>query len=213
MQFVLLTGCWKRISKNRTLVSQNRNILYFCHLLIIYQLMIHRRRSNIVLFLCLQAMAVAIICLGSLINFHQYKIWGKPLIPNFVGYKRDIEKYSKILSFSKLTRENQNLQKYFSGNDCDLPSEIRYASNVWGGLFSFELCQCFPVSNRVSSCGLRGPPISWISTCTVRPWWGIEQQRSITSFISTHWKMIKFWGFTYPPVPRSTCSLVHLFTI
>ena len=110
--------------------------------------MTRRRQSSKFLFLFLQAMAVAIICFGSLINFHQYKIWGKPLIPNFVGYKRDIEKYSKILSFSKLTRENQNLQKYFSGNDCDLPSEIRYASNVWGGLFSFELCQCFPVQTK-----------------------------------------------------------------
>jgi hypothetical protein len=39
--------------------------------------------------LSVMTLAVLIICLGSLINFHQYKIWGKPLIPEFVGYKPD----------------------------------------------------------------------------------------------------------------------------
>lgn len=121
--------------------------------------MVHRRKNSLVLFLCLQAMAVAIICLGSLINFHQYKIWGKPLIPNFVGYKRDIEKYSKTLSFSKLTRDNQHLQNDFHGNNFDFPIDFLcvYRSGI---LISFDLSQKVPASNRVSSCGLRGPPIS-----------------------------------------------------
>jgi hypothetical protein len=122
--------------------------------------MIHRRRSNIVLFLCLQAMAVAIICLGSLINFHQYKIWGKPLIPNFVGYKRDIEKYSKTLSFSKSGHDKQYLQTGFHGHDCDFPSEILRITSGSGCLISFSLDQKSLVSSRISPSGLRGPPIS-----------------------------------------------------
>ena len=119
-----------------------------------------RQKSSLVLFLCFQAMAVAIICFGSLINFHQYKIWGKPLIPNFVGYKRDIEKYSKTASFSKLGRDNQHLQNDFHGNDFDFPVEIHPLQGVCESLTFIDLSQKVPASNRIYSCGLRGPPIS-----------------------------------------------------
>ena len=122
--------------------------------------MARRSKSSLVLFLCIQAMAVAIICLGSLINFHQYKIWGKPLIPNFVGYKRDIEKYSKTVSFSKLTRDNQHLQKDYHGNDIDFPVETLRDQYGTGPVIFFGLYQPIPVTHRVSSSGLRGPPVS-----------------------------------------------------
>ena len=122
--------------------------------------MIHRHKKSVLLFLCLQAMAVAIICLGSLINFHQYKIWGKPLIPNFVGYKRDIEKYSKTLSFSKHSRDSQHLQKKFYGSDFGFPSEVIHIEYGYRYLVSIGLFQPTPESDRVFSCGLRGPPIS-----------------------------------------------------
>ena len=121
--------------------------------------MVRRRKSSIVLFLCIQAMAVAIICLGSLINFHQYKIWGKPLTPNFIGYKRDVEKYSRTLSFSKLTRYSQDLQNDFHWSNFDFPVAFPRLSGS-GTLISFDLFQKVPASNRISSCGLRGPPIS-----------------------------------------------------
>ena len=122
--------------------------------------MIRRNRNSVIFFLCFQAMAVAIICLGSLINFHQYKIWGKPLIPNFVGYKRDIEKYSKTLSFSKLSRGNQQLQQDDHGSDFDLPTENLPVQYGAGSVISFDLSQHAPALSRISSCGLRGPPIS-----------------------------------------------------
>jgi hypothetical protein len=122
--------------------------------------MVGRRKSSLVLFLCLQAMAVAIICLGSLINFHQYKIWGKPLIPNFVGYKRDIEKYAKTLSLSKHTNSHQSLQNYFSGSDCEFQIANKGYSKGTGITVIFDLSPRFAVQNRVSSSGLRGPPIS-----------------------------------------------------
>jgi hypothetical protein len=122
--------------------------------------MIRRQRNSILLFLCFQAMAVAIICFGSLINFHQYKIWGKPLIPNFVGYKRDIEKYSKTFSFSKAGPNKQHLQNDFSGNDFDFFIEIPRLHGGSGSFISFYEYENTPVSIRVSSSGLRGPPIS-----------------------------------------------------
>jgi hypothetical protein len=122
--------------------------------------MIRRHRNNILLFLCFQAMAVAIICFGSLINFHQYKIWGKPLIPNFVGYKRDIEKYSKTLSFSKSGSNDQHCQNDFSGSDFDFSVDNPRLHGGSGSLISFYQSENAPVSIRVSSFGLRGPPIS-----------------------------------------------------
>jgi hypothetical protein len=122
--------------------------------------MVRRRKSSLVLFLCLQAMAVAIICLGSLINFHQYKIWGKPLIPKFVGYKRDIEKYSKTLSLSKLTRDHQHLQYDFPGAADVLQHDHPHLFGGSGLTIHFDHKQGFVATTHDSSSGLRGPPIS-----------------------------------------------------
>jgi hypothetical protein len=122
--------------------------------------MVRRKRKNLIFFLCLQAMAVAIICFGSLINFHQYKIWGKPLIPNFVGYKRDIEKYSKTASFSKLSHANHHLQNNFQGNDLDFPVGIVSDLCASGTFLLSDFSQKSQASDRISPSGLRGPPIS-----------------------------------------------------
>ena len=121
--------------------------------------MIRRKKSSIIIFFCLQAMAVAIICLGSLINFHQYKIWGKPLIPNFVGYKRDVEKYSNVLSFSKFSRNDHFIQKYFSGTNGIFPSEVVLVSCGPGSFITIDLSQKVPNSFRTCPCGLRAPPV------------------------------------------------------
>jgi len=121
--------------------------------------MVRRRKSQLVLFLSLQAMAVAIICFGSLINFHQYKIWGKPLIPNFVGYKRDVEKFSKTVSFGKVFQSKFQVPQH-SDFDFYLPFEVNDAhlcpvsspyhlSDPWSGS-----------SQSISANGLRGPPLS-----------------------------------------------------
>lgn len=122
--------------------------------------MIRRHRNRVIFLLCFQAMAVAIIVLGSLINFHQYKIWGKPLIPNFVGYKRDIEKYSKTLSFSKFARDFQNIENDYNGNEFDIPADIFSAPDRAVTLLTSNLSQKAPGTIRLTSCGLRGPPIS-----------------------------------------------------
>jgi hypothetical protein len=122
--------------------------------------MVRRRRNSILFFLCFQAIAVVIICCGSLINFHQYKIWGKPLIPNFIGYKRDIEKYSKTLSHSKLSIDHKHLLKDFTGSDFDLPGETLHTTYGSGFSYYIDPFERIPDSNRFFSSGLRGPPIS-----------------------------------------------------
>jgi hypothetical protein len=59
-------------------------------------------------FLLLWAGAVMWIYIGSLVNFHQHKIWGKALLPELLYAKRDKEQtvdYAKLLKpgFSKDT--------------------------------------------------------------------------------------------------------------
>jgi hypothetical protein len=110
-------------------------------------------------FFSIQALAVAIIIFGSLINFHQYKIWGKPLIPTFIGYKRDVEKYSKTFSFAKL-KFSQSGQDCGSDLDFNIHGQSDHHSCDYGSLI------CFPGASPVKalfaapSCGLRGPPLS-----------------------------------------------------
>ncbi|MEI6900312.1 MAG: hypothetical protein WCL00_10575 [Bacteroidota bacterium] len=48
-------------------------------------------------FLILWASAVFFICAGTLINFHQHKIWGKPLLPQLLYTKRDKEDLNTLL--------------------------------------------------------------------------------------------------------------------
>jgi len=124
----------------------------------ILSVMIRRHHNTKFLFLFLQAIAVAIICLGSLINFHQYKIWGKPLIPNFVGYKRDIEKYSKVASFSKFSRGDHFSQKHFSGTDGIFSPDDRLQGCCKGLLITTDFYRNIPVSARITSFGPRAPP-------------------------------------------------------
>jgi hypothetical protein len=122
--------------------------------------MIRRRHNTRFVFILFQVAAVAIICFGSLINFHQYKIWGKPLIPSFVGYKRDIEKYSKVLSFSKFSRNDHFTQNHFSGTNGVFPAEAVRVSCGPGSFIIIDLSQKVPNSRGTSPCGLRGPPVS-----------------------------------------------------
>jgi len=122
--------------------------------------MIRQKKSNIVFFIFMQAMAVSIICFGSLINFHQYKIWGKPLIPNFVCSKREVEKYCQTLSLSDLKRDNQQLQQDYHGSDLDFPVHIPGIIPGSPVFITIDPGQAITVLYRVTPSGLRGPPVS-----------------------------------------------------
>jgi hypothetical protein len=92
--------------------------------------------------------------IGSLVNFHQHKIWGKPLLTQFMCTKRDKEEsldIQKVLnrnsSFNDFTGAGiipcqQNFQLVFSFpqtyvTDCSVSLPVRY----------------------FSSSGLRAPPV------------------------------------------------------
>lgn len=121
--------------------------------------MIRRHGKRIVLFLCIQALAVGVIIFGSLINFHQYKIWGKPLIPAFTGYKRDVEKYTKDLSFAK-NKAGQQYQHDGPSWDFVLPADAS-CLNAEHGMTAIGLPTLHDRSLIITpACGLRGPPVS-----------------------------------------------------
>jgi hypothetical protein len=108
------------------------------------------------LFICLLAIPVLWIMIGSLVNFHQHKIWGKPLLPELVFNKRDKEKnfdFQKILK----NRTVSQLNSHDSGIAAD-PVAFCYfssyrVSSLPGNFHSLP-------QEYHSSPGLRAPPLS-----------------------------------------------------
>jgi hypothetical protein len=120
--------------------------------------MIRHRRKIKFSYIFATAIAVAIICLGSLINFHQYKIWGKPLIPQFVGIKRDAEKSGKTFLIAKSDKSNNVIQKYAHSTDLISFVEcVRYCCGSGTFIISAP-SQITPFRIPAGSVGLRAPP-------------------------------------------------------
>jgi hypothetical protein len=122
--------------------------------------MLHRKLSFKILASLLIGLAVTVITIGSLVSFHQYKIWGKPLIHEFIGNKRDSDKSQKSFQSQKQSGNTSN-HFYFqtpflsAGNSgeshfTDFHTVIPFAGNQPDALQNFH---CFAQ-------GLRGPPLS-----------------------------------------------------
>ena len=110
-------------------------------------------------FLFLWAIAILWICIGSLVNFHQHKIWGTPLLPELLYAKRDKE---HSVDITKLIKQ-------------DIPKDLNpFTLDIYFSIptcFSFEI-YCFKSSKYiltadffhskrfVLSNGLRAPPLS-----------------------------------------------------
>ena len=106
------------------------------------------------------SLAIAIIVFGSLINFHQYKIWGKPLIPQFIGLKNDGDKAGKILASGNFTLKNSFTQKLSFHSPVILPMEITRHSSGLACIPTFDLCDKVPALQHLNAYGLRAPPLS-----------------------------------------------------
>lgn len=104
-------------------------------------------------------MAVAIMCLGSLINFHQYKIWGKPLIPNFVCIKRDAGKDCKVVSFSKVSGSSLQVDGPSAGEAILSELSPLTVATLGTGVLRGNL-QAMTTSPSSTHPALRGPPVS-----------------------------------------------------
>lgn len=123
-----------------------------------YQVMILRSKKSLILPILLQVVAVAIITLGSLINFHQYKIWGKPLIPNFIGYKRDVEKNTRTFACEKMSGNSGSDSAAGASFDALITGEqipAPFHRIVSGYILSDAPAPPVPI---LATGGLRGPP-------------------------------------------------------
>jgi len=115
-------------------------------------------RSIKSLFLFAAIIAVGLIVLGSLINFHQNKIWGKPLLSQMVAIKRDSEDLAKVFQASKNTSDGHLVVKFFA-SDWNIPG----GSSIAAGSFACESAWCafserVPAFFCITSPGLRAPP-------------------------------------------------------
>jgi MFS-type transporter involved in bile tolerance (Atg22 family) len=106
-------------------------------------------RSIRSLFVFATIVAVAMICLGSLINFHQNKIWGKPLLTQMVAIKRDVE---------KISQDSHLIQKTVTG-DCKLVSSPAIQSGAFTSESAYiAFSERVPALFCITSPGLRAPP-------------------------------------------------------
>jgi hypothetical protein len=111
-------------------------------------------------FLFLWAAAILWIYIGSLVNFHQHKIWGRPLLPQLLYAKRDKE---QSIDFCKLL--NPDFPKDINPGNFDNFSGISSSSangNYYLTSFLTIISAYRPaVTERfISSNGLRAPPLS-----------------------------------------------------
>ena len=129
-------------------------------MLIFYQTKMTSKIGFRFIFLVLIGISTSIITFGSLINFHQYKIWGKPLIPEFVGYKSDHDKSVKVTRSEKTTfggNLHNGLSSLFSaGQD---QSSFGFYPVLIGTRFILSDFS-IPAIYQNSSHGLRGPPVA-----------------------------------------------------
>lgn len=116
------------------------------------------RQTTKYLYIFATALAVAIITLGSLINFHQYKIWGKPLIPQFVGIKRDLDKSEKVFYAGKdIKNSSASNHPVFQDNLLSGVACICY--HCGNGIYLYaDLSHALPSYMPAGQTALRGPP-------------------------------------------------------
>lgn len=115
------------------------------------------RRKVFILF---WAASICWMYVGLLVNFHQHKIWGKELIPQFYFYKRGVDKPFKTWSVSKKSADH-------AGESYDHFDFSLTGSTQVHPVDPVLVCTipvvpgetpCLSADNRVP--GLRGPPVA-----------------------------------------------------
>jgi len=112
-------------------------------------------------FLFLWAAAILWIYIGSLVNFHQHKIWGRPLLPQLLYAKREKE---QSVDFNKLLKPdipkvfNPENFSYFTG--IPVSSSNEYPDFSSSSSYILLTANITLTQRFVSSNGLRAPPLS-----------------------------------------------------
>jgi hypothetical protein len=109
--------------------------------------MTEQRKRHLLIFLPVWIIPVFLITFGSLINFHQNRIWGKQLLPYSYVTPRDKAKVIKI----------QHLPHHYA--------DFLTSETVSGCLPGFRVQQNLrleitdePTGSRIPGAGLRAPP-------------------------------------------------------
>jgi hypothetical protein len=100
--------------------------------------------------------SVFLLCAGSLINFHQYHIWHKPLLQEFVAYKRESDKAPGNLN---LHNYSSNIPVHFFSPEADFSSVPEFRSTLDLVTSVCESITLIPDLLRPSQHGLRAPPL------------------------------------------------------
>jgi hypothetical protein len=111
-------------------------------------------------FLFLWAAAILWIYIGSLVNFHQHKIWGRALLPELIYAKRDKDQsidYNKLIKPDLPKDINPGSFNYFSTTP--VSSFTEYFPSASYCHFS-STAEFLLLQRVVSSNGLRAPPLS-----------------------------------------------------
>jgi len=111
--------------------------------------MIEQRKRHFLIFLPVWIIPVFLITFGSLINFHQNRIWGKQLLPHSYVTPRDKSKVVKIQDVKNLVTD------FFA---CETPDQLIVFRPVIRVSYS-------PKSENsdlrlLLSSGLRAPPLA-----------------------------------------------------
>jgi hypothetical protein len=109
------------------------------------------------LFLLPWTMAVLLICIGSLINFHQYKIWHQPLLPQIIAHKKDVEYTITDIVQAKIRADKDKYLDHFPGLPA-LPSVSLDPGRMLSGFIALPDGSRPPATRAVGSNGLRAPP-------------------------------------------------------
>ena len=111
-------------------------------------------------FLYIWAAAILWIYVGSLVNFHQHKIWGKALLPQLLYAKRDKEHsidYNKLIKPDHPKEFNSCNLDYFAGIPASPSIEYWNVSSSTDIILSANIIL---LKRFISSDGLRAPPLS-----------------------------------------------------
>ena len=117
--------------------------------------MTHKSVYHKLIFLPLM-ISVFLLCTGSLINFHQYRIWHKPLLPELVADKRDSE---KILKHLTPHLNSFPAQAHFIILDAICAPTYEFRSPSESAFRTYILSYPVPATFYAGNGCLRGPPV------------------------------------------------------
>jgi hypothetical protein len=120
-------------------------------------MILNRQRKS--LYLLPWTMAVVLICVGSLINFHQHKIWHHPLVPQIVAHKKDVELTQTDIVLAQIHIDKEKHLEHFGGISALIISCLFTPEIPQGKAVHDLLPGQHERSSLAGSQGLRAPPM------------------------------------------------------